>query len=219
MSHTVVRVWDLPTRLFHGALAVAVVALVVTAKTGAMDWHVRLGYAVLALLVFRLVWGLVGGRWSRFSQFVYSPGRLVRYLRGQPHPHDGIGHSPLGALSVFALLGALAVQVLTGLMADDDIAFSGPLTRFVSRAVVGQATEYHTEIGQYVVIGLVALHVLAVGYYAVIQRRPLVGAMLLHGNREAPADAPSSRDDAATRLGAALLLAASGAFAWWVSTL
>ena len=165
MTHTV-RIWDLPTRLFHWALAASVIALVVTAKVGgnAMVWHLRLGYVVLALLVFRLVWGLVGGRWSRFGAFLYSPGRLVRYLRGTGHPEDGVGHSPLGALSVFALLGVLLAQVGTGLLSDDEIAFQGPLTRFVSNAVVGQATGYHKEIGQYLVLGLVALHVRAIGF-------------------------------------------------------
>lgn len=219
MSHTV-RVWDLPTRLFHWTLSATVVALVVTAKVGggAMVWHFRLGYVVLALLVFRLAWGLVGGRWSRFSHFLYSPARLVRYLRGQPHAHDGVGHSPLGALSVFALLGAVAVQVTTGLLADDDIAFSGPLTRFASRATVGQATEYHTEIGQYLVMGLIALHVVAIAFYVLVRRHRLIRPML-HGDRLLPFSVPASRDDAAKRLLAAVLFALSSAFAWWVSRL
>ena len=96
-----VRIWDLPTRLFHWLLAASVVALVVTAKVGgnAMVWHFRLGYVVLALLAFRLVWGLVGGRWSRFASFVPTPGRLWRYLRGSSAEAESAGHSPLGALS------------------------------------------------------------------------------------------------------------------------
>ena len=130
MSHTV-RIWDLPTRLFHWALAACIVGLVVSAKLGgnAMVWHFRLGHAVLALLLFRLVWGLVGGHWSRFAVFWVSPARLLRYVRGQVLPQDTAGHNPLGALSVFALLGAVALQVGTGLFSDDEIAFAGPLTR------------------------------------------------------------------------------------------
>ena len=87
MSHTV-RIWDLPTRLFHWALAACIVGLVVSAKLGgnAMVWHFRLGHAVLALLLFRLVWGLVGGHWSRFAVFWVSPARLLRYVRGQVLP-------------------------------------------------------------------------------------------------------------------------------------
>jgi len=219
-QHHTVRIWDLPTRLFHWALAACVVALVVTAKVGgnAMEWHFRLGYAVLALLVFRIVWGLVGGRWSRFAAFLYSPARLLRYLRGTPHPEDGIGHSPLGALSVFALLAALAAQVATGLLSDDEIAFAGPLTRFVSGAVVGQATAYHKDIGQYLVLGLVALHLLAIVFYVVVRRQRLVRPML-QGDKHLPAPAAASRDDWASRLVALLVLAASAGLAWWVASL
>ena len=176
MTQHTVRIWDLPTRLFHWALVICVVALVVTAKVGgnAMEWHFRFGYAVLALLVFRIVWGLIGGRWSRFSAFLYSPARLLRYLRGQPHPQDAVGHSPLGAVSVFVLLGVLMAQVGTGLLSDDEIAFAGPLTRFVSNAVVGLATGYHKEIGQYLVLGLAALHVLGRCFYARVRERQRV---------------------------------------------
>ena len=219
MTHTV-RIWDLPTRLFHWALAASVIALVVTAKVGgnAMVWHLRLGYVVLALLVFRLVWGLVGGRWSRFGAFLYSPVRLVRYLRGAGHPEDGVGHSPLGALSVFALLGVLLAQVGTGLLSDDEIAFQGPLTRFVSNAVVGQATGYHKEIGQYLVLGLVALHVLAIGFYVLVRKHRLVAPML-HGDKELPQPVAPSRDDLATRALALVALGVGAGVAWWVSTL
>lgn len=149
MTQRTARIWDLPTRIFRWALAACIVGLVITANVGgnAMVWHFRLGYTVLALLVFRLVWGLVEGRWSRFSAFLYSPARLVQYLRGAPHPEDSIGHSPLGALSVFVLLAVLAAQVGTGLLSDDEIAFAGPLTQYVSNAVVGLATNYHRTSG------------------------------------------------------------------------
>jgi len=218
-QHTV-RIWDLPTRLFHWALAACVVGLVVTAKVGgnAMEWHLRLGYAVLALLVFRLAWGLIGGRWSRFGAFLYSPARLVRYLRGTPHPEDGIGHSPLGALSVFGLLAVLAAQVATGLLSDDEIAFAGPLTRFVSGTAVGQATAYHKDIGQYLVLGLVALHLLAIVFYVAVRRQRLVRPML-QGDKVLAAPAAASRDDWASRVAALLVLAASAGLAWWVASL
>lgn len=217
--HTV-RIWDLPVRLFHWALAASVIGLVVTAKVGgnAMEWHFRLGYVVLALLVFRIVWGLVGGRWSRFTSFLYSPARLVRYLKGSAHPEDGIGHSPLGALSVFGLLAVLIAQVATGLLSDDEIAFAGPLTRFVSNAVVGQATSYHKEIGQYLVIGLVVLHLLAIAFYVLVRRQRIVRPMV-HGDKDLAAPAAPSRDDWASRVVALVVLAASAALAWWVSTL
>lgn len=221
MTHTVsVRIWDLPTRLFHWSLAASVVALFITAKVGgnAMTWHLRLGYVVLALLLFRVVWGVVGGRWSRFTSFVYGPGRMLRYLRGQAQPLEHAGHNPLGALSVFALLGALLAQVLTGLMADDEIAFSGPLTRFISGDTVAWATSLHTDVGQWLLVALVALHLAAIAFYTHIKRHSLVRPMVL-GDKQLPASTPASRDDARTRLLAAVVLAAAAAAAWWVAQL
>lgn len=217
--HTV-RIWDLPTRIFHWTLAASVIALVVTAKVGgnAMEWHLRLGHLVLALLVFRMVWGLIGGRWSRFAAFVYPPSRVVRYMRGTPHPEDSVGHSPLGALSVFALLAVLVAQVSTGLLSDDEIAFAGPLTRFVSNAVVGQATGYHKDIGQYLVLGLVALHVLAILFYVLARKQRLVRPML-HGDKALPHPTAPSRDNLLTRAVALAVLALSLGLAWWVSSL
>ena len=139
------RIWDLPTRVFHWTLSVAVIGLIATGLGGVMEWHFRLGYTVLALLLFRLLWGFVGGRWSRFASFFYGPGSVVAYLRGRAHPDHVIGHTPLGALSVFAVLTVLAVQVGTGLMADDEISAAGPLTRFVSGDVVSLATGWHED--------------------------------------------------------------------------
>jgi len=161
---------------------------------------------------------LVGGHWSRFSTFLFSPARLWRYLRGTPHPQDHIGHSPLGALSVFVLLAVLLGQVCTGLLSDDEIAFAGPLTRFVSNAVVGQATGYHKEIGQYLVLGLVGLHVLAIVFYVRVRRQQLIKPML-DGDKTLATPAAPSRDDAFSRIAALVVLAVSVAGAWWVSSL
>lgn len=219
MPHTV-RVWDLPTRLFHWVLVLVTLGLVATAKTGgnAMEWHLRLGYAMLALLAFRLVWGLAGGRWSRFASFLYSPASLWRYLRGRGDAAHDVGHSPLGALSVFALLALLIAQVASGLTSDDEIAFAGPLARFVSGEWVGQATWYHKDVGQYLLYALVALHLLAIAFYALVRKRTLVRPML-HGDKHLPAPAPASRDDAASRIAALVVLALCAALAWGVSRL
>lgn len=212
--HTV-RVWDLPTRAFHWLLAAAVIGMVVTAKVGGnwMVWHLRLGHVVLALLLFRVLWGFVGGHWSRFSNFVYGPRALWRYLRGQAPAEHQMGHSPLGALSVFALLAALSLQVATGLMSDDEIAFFGPLVRFVDGSTVTQATDFHKALGQWLVLGLVALHVVAILVYQFGKRQDLIGPML-HGDKTAPLPSPSARDGAAQRwLGVVLaLLAATVAY-------
>lgn len=215
-----VRVWDLPTRLFHWLLAACVVASVVSAKVGgaAMEWHLRLGYTILALLVFRLLWGLVGGHWSRFTRFVYSPRALLRYLTGRARDDDHfeVGHSPTGALAVFGLMAILLVQVATGLVADDEIANTGPLIRFVSGSTSSLATGWHKGWGQWTVVGLVALHVAAIVFYLVKKRQNLVGPMV-SGDKLLPEGVPASGDGAGTRTFAAVLLAASGlAVAWLV---
>ena len=164
-----VRVWDLPTRVFHWLLALAVIGLVITGKVGgnALVWHMRLGLLVLALLAFRLVWGLVGGRWSRFASFVHGPATVLRYLRGQARPgeHLDVGHNPLGAGSVFALLAVLIAQVATGLLADDEIATTGPLNKYVATATGLLATGWHKGYGQWLLLGLVALHLGAIAFY------------------------------------------------------
>jgi cytochrome b len=215
---TAVRVWDLPTRLFHWSLVAAVTGLVITGYVGggAMPWHARLGYAVLTLLLFRLVWGFVGGRWSRFSSFVRSPGAVLAYLRGQPHPDHLVGHNPLGAFSVLAMLAFLLAQVATGLVGDDEIAFTGPLNRFVSSANGLAATWYHKRIGQWVIVALVALHVAAVLFYLWKKGENLVRPMV-RGDKALPYGVAASRDDAATRgLAFAVLLACGAAVTWLV---
>ncbi|MEW6704934.1 MAG: cytochrome b/b6 domain-containing protein [Pseudomonadota bacterium] len=199
------RVWDLPIRVFHWVLAASVIASIVSAKIGgnAMEWHFRFGELALALLAFRLLWGVLGGHWSRFGAFAYGPAALWRYLRGASRPEDRfeIGHSPLGSLSVWALLGFLCLQVGTGLVADDEIANVGPLNRFVSSATASWATGFHKQIGQWALIALVALHVGAVLFYLFAKRRNLVGPMW-HGDKPHPpgVDLPASRDTAGTRM-------------------
>ncbi len=213
------RLWDLPTRLFHWLLAACVIGAVVTAKAGEIDWHVRLGYAAGTLLVFRLLWGVIGGWWSRFVHFVPTPARLWRHLRGTPLPSDPpVGHNPLGALSVLAMLAVLLVQVATGLVSDDEIAFVGPLNRFVPSALGLEATTWHRAYGQYLVLALVGLHLCAIAAYRLVKKQDLVRPMIT-GDIERPAGRwPSSNDGWLARVLAAVLLAAcAGGMAWVVS--
>lgn len=214
-----VRIWDLPTRVFHWSLVVCVVGAVVSAKLGgnAMVWHMRLGYAVLALLLFRLVWGLVGGRWSRFSSFIYGPLAYWRYLSGRPRPSDRfeVGHSPLGALSVFAMLAWLALQAGSGLIADDEIAVTGPLVRFVSTETSLAWTAHHKTWGQWLIFALVAMHLLAIAYYRWRQGKRLVAAMI-SGDKSLPAPVAAARDSAATRGLAAVALALAAAAVYYL---
>jgi cytochrome b len=216
--HTI-RVWDLPTRLFHWLLAICVVGLVTTGSIGGnwMNWHLRLGHAVLTLLLFRLVWGFIGGHWSRFSSFLYGPTALLAHLRGQGRPEHGVGHSPLGSLSVFALLLILCAQVGTGLMSDDEIAFFGPLVRFVSGDTVALATGYHKNVGKFILLSLVALHLGAILFYKLVKRQGLVQPMVV-GDKQIAHNVPSARDTTGSRLLAlGVFLACGAGVAWLVS--
>jgi cytochrome b len=212
-----VRVWDLPTRLFHWALVACVIGLFVTGYVGGatIDWHARIGYAVLTLLLFRLVWGIVGGRWSRFASFIYSPRSMLAYLRGRAHPDHLVGHNPLGAASVFAMLVVLLAQVGTGLVTDDEISFQGPLNRFVDSSFGLSATWYHKDVGQWLLVALVVLHVLAVLFYLWKKGDNLVRPMVV-GDKPLPTPAPASRDDAVSRLAALIVLVACAGLVWWL---
>lgn len=216
---TTVRVWDLPTRIFHWTLAGGVIASISTAWLGgnALAWHFRIGYAVFTLLAFRVLWGVVGGHWSRFANFAYAPAATLRYLRGRslPHEHHEVGHSPLGAYSVFALLGVLALQVGTGLFADDEIASTGPLNRLVSNATGLALTRWHKHVGQWLIIALVVLHIGAVLYYLIARRRDLLRPMLF-GDKRLTVPTPAAVDNLRTRALAAVLLALCATLVGWV---
>jgi len=171
-----IRLWDLPTRLFHWLLTILVVAAVITAKTGgnAMVWHGRIGLTILGLVVFRIVWGLVGSTYARFSSFLPTPASIAAYLRGQWH---GLGHNPLGAFSVFGMLAMLAVQVGTGIFANDDIAFQGPLAFLVDKEFSDTLTGFH-KLSIKILIALIVLHLGAIGFYTLVKKDELVKPMI-----------------------------------------
>ena len=208
----VVRVWDLPTRVFHWALVAAVIGLITSAQIGgeAMAWHFRFGYVVLSLMLFRIVWGLIGGHWSRFASFIYSPATILGYLKGQGRPEHAIGHNPLGSLSVFAMLAILLLQVGSGLFSDDEIAAAGPLVKLASSTWVSLATHYHAEIGKLILIGLLVLHVGTIFYYRLKKGENLVKPMV-DGDKETALAVASSRDDAKSRLLAGAIFLACAA--------
>ena len=168
--------WDLPTRLFHWLLVLAMAAAVVTGQLGGslIEWHGRLGLLIVGLLAFRIVWGLLGSTYARFAQFAPTLGRVRAYLAGQWH---GEGHNPLGALSVFGLLGLLVLQVATGLVANDDIAFRGPLFDLVGNDLSNRLTGLHHLLSN-LLIGLVLLHVAAIAFYGHVKKQMLLKPML-----------------------------------------
>ena len=198
-----VRIWDLPTRVFHALLVVSVAGLIVTGEVGgnAMPIHFWLGYVVLTLVFFRLVWGLVGGHWSRFIHFVPAPAQLKAYVgalrRKQSVSH--IGHNPLGALSVIAMLSLLLLQVFSGFMSDDEISNTGPWTSLVPNIWVEWTTEYHGDIGKALLLFLIGLHVATVLFYKHIKKEDMISPML-HGDKNVPEGTPESRDSFTSRL-------------------
>ena len=184
MQHKRIKVWDLPTRLFHWLLALCVGAAIVTGQIGgnAIDWHARIGLVVVGLLAFRLVWGVVGSTYARFATFLPTPSAIRAYLRGE---WRGLGHNPLGALSVLALLTLIALQVATGLFANDDIAFNGPLFGRIGKDLSDRLTGIH-EITSTLLIALVVLHLAAIAFHAHVKKDNLVKPMLT-GHKELPA--------------------------------
>ena len=176
MQKNLIRLWDFPTRIVHWMLFLLAAAAFFTGLSGGnlMVWHGRLGLAILGLLTFRLVWGLIGSTYARFSQFVRGPATILAYLRGQWH---GVGHNPLGALSVLALLGLLLFQTLSGLVANDDIAFKGPLSAVVPAQTSAWLTGLHRQT-IWIIGALVGLHVCAILFYTFVRRDNLIQPML-----------------------------------------
>ena len=171
-----ILIWDWPIRLFHWLLVICLIGAIVTVKLGGgwMAWHERFGLTLFGLLVFRLVWGFIGSTHARFAHFFPTPGRLLAWWRGHWHRP---GHTPLAALSVLAMLLVLAFQATTGLFADDDIAFTGPLRQLVDSATSSRLTGWHMRM-EWVIYGLVALHIAAVAFYSLVLKKPLVRPMI-----------------------------------------
>lgn len=175
------QVWDLPVRIFHWSLVGAVVTAFVTNKLGVgyFKYHVWAGYAVIVLVAFRIVWGVVGTRHARFWNFLRGPSTTLAYARDLVAGKDAhfAGHNPLGALMVLALLAALAAQATLGLFGNDEIFNVGPLYGYVSKDVSLVLTSIHRKLF-YWLAGAVALHVLAVIAHQIFKNENLVRAMI-----------------------------------------
>lgn len=209
-----VRVWDLPLRLFHWLLVAAIVAAVATGLLGGnlMDWHGRVGVLIAGLIGFRLAWGLIGSTHSRFVSFVRGPAAIGAYLRGQWH---GLGHNPLGALSVLGLLGVIGLQTAGGLFGNDDIAFQGPLYGLVSKDTSDWLTGLHRK-GFWLVLLLVGLHLAAIAFYTRVKREQLVGPMIT-GRKQIAATTAAVEPRGGGWIALALALAVGVGTAWVAS--
>jgi cytochrome b len=211
-----IRAWDLPTRIFHWTLALLAVFSFTTAKVGGswMEWHLRSGYAVLTLLLFRVAWGFAGSETARFSHFVRGAGATTAYTRELLAGRARLapGHNPLGGWMVLLMIAIFFAQALTGLFADDEIATQGPLAATVSNAWVSRLSAFHSY-NQWAIAGVTLLHVSAIAFYRLRLGEELVGPML-HGWKLVPRDLRPPRQ-ASSLLGAALL-GASAAIVYWL---
>ena len=172
-------VWDAPVRIVHWSFVALLPALWWTAETRQMDLHFTLGLTMLGLVTFRLAWGVVGSTTARFSRFVAGPKAIARYLKSAPdNANPVVGHNPLGALSVVALLALLTAQVSLGLFAQDtDAVDSGPLNHLVSWDTATAASEAHGIVFN-VLAALIILHVAAIVFYRIVRKNDLVTPMI-----------------------------------------
>jgi|SRR5579862_1456970 len=215
------RVWDAPVRLTHWAMVLLLIVLVASALIGgdAMDWHVRAGEAMLALVVFRIVWGFLGSRYARFSSFVRGPARVLTYARSivRPPHQFHIGHNPLGGWMVIILLLALLVQAGTGLFSNDDVLTEGPLVRFITKDLSDAISSIHRK-NAWIVVALACLHIGAVLFYLLALRENLIRPMIA-GAKDVPSAYVSAAHDAQSRNGlAALLFAVCVCAVWFLVT-
>lgn len=199
-------VWDLPVRLVHWLIVLAVAGSWATHYAGVewFAWHRRLGYTVLVLVAFRIVWGFAGTRHARFRHFLRGPRAILDYLRGRATERP-VGHNPVGALGVVAMLGVLLVQAATGLVANDEIMNAGPFYGWIDPALSNRLTTLHRQSSD-VLLVLIGVHVLAVAWHVLGQRRPLVSAMLT--GRKSAAEVPAEQAIAGSRSALALAIVA-----------
>lgn len=214
-ASTTVRVWDLPTRLFHWSLVVLICFSWWSAEERLMDWHRLSGITVLALVVFRLIWGFIGGSTARFSQFVRSPGRVLAYLRPGSNASRRAGHSPIGGYSVVLTLALLAIQVTTGLFAVDvDGIDSGPLSFLVSFDLGRAASEIH-EISFTLLQVVIGIHILAILFYLLVRKLNLIRPMLTGSDKALETSEGALVRASPVKLVVAAAISAAFAYAVW----
>jgi cytochrome b len=176
-----IRIWDLPVRLTHWTLVLCILGLYATGEYGwlTLEWHFRFGYAALTLLLFRLLWGIFGSEHARFADFVRGPSAILAYLKSWSSPtyRPALGHNPLGALAVLAMLALLLAQAVSGLFSNDEIEWFGPLSERISVQASSDWTDWH-HLGQKLLLALIALHLGAVSAYRLLKKEDLVKPML-----------------------------------------
>jgi cytochrome b len=203
-------VWDLPTRLFHWLIVFTICAQYASGEAGGewLVWHFRMGYLMMGLLTFRIIWGFVGPTHARFSNFIKGPGSTLAYLR-QVHKTGqdairSVGHNPLGGLMVVAIIALLSAQVVTGLFSSDGLSYYAPFYSTVSSDTSDRITDWHGIVFN-IIVAAAALHILAVLFYTFIKKSPLVPAMI-HG-RKPQSHVPAAEGIESSALARAVIVA------------
>ncbi len=217
-EHRHIRIWDLPIRLFHWLIVALFAVSWWTAENDQLDWHFRSGYAILALLLFRLFWGFAGGATARFASFIHGPGDVLRYARhllDRP-ARPALGHNPMGGWSVAAILLLLSAQVGLGLFAIDvDGVEGGPFSYLVSFETARRVAWLHGLVFN-VLLGLTGLHVVAIAFYLLYKRENLVAAMVTGYRRWSANGDPPAQPRFASLWRAFLGFAASIVLTLWI---
>lgn len=210
-----IRVWDLPTRLFHWILVVLIAGAWATEHYNKMEWHVWIGYAILTLLIFRIIWGLIGSDTARFTRFLRSPVAALRHLSHltRREADTEVGHNAAGGWMVLVMLALIAFQTGTGLFANDDIAVEGPLMHLVDKEQSDWLTRLHGWNFDLIQI-VIVLHIVAIAAYMLLKRQNLVRPMVT-GIKQMPAGVVAPRLRGPLWAGVALI-AAVGIVAWVV---
>ena len=215
---TAIKVWDIGVRLFHWSLVLLMIGAIATVKIGgnAMVYHSYCGYAILALLLFRIVWGFVGGTHARFLNFITGPGKVIAYMKTMfKRDHDTtVGHNPMGALSVVGMLAALLFQAVSGLFVNDDILFEGPFSAWIGKDLSDRITGWH-KFNEKILLALFLLHMGAIFFYLLFKKINLITPMLT-GIKKLKGNIPESRSGSAS-LALVLLALCAGAVYWLVN--
>lgn len=187
---TPVKIWDLPTRFFHWTLVLGMGFLWLSAELGGlwMDWHQKAGVFMLALIIFRIIWGFIGSDTNRFALFIKSPSSSIHHLKSLKESGMAYypGHNPLGAWMVVFLLGGVLLQALSGLFASDDILVEGPLYGLVAESTAKAMTSFH-HLWFNILLAAAVMHIFTVGFYKIRKRTNLIKAML-SGSADWPMD-------------------------------
>jgi cytochrome b len=211
-----IAVWDLPVRVVHWWIVVLLVGLIITGKLGAdwLVWHMRFGQAMLALVVFRVIWGFVGSRNARFSAFLYGPSHVIRYTRSLFRTHEiHATHNPLGGWMVVLLLAALLAQALMGLFTNDDILWGGPFSERVTKDTSDAISAIHRRFW-WVIVVLSSIHIGAVLAYLALLKDNLIIPMVT-GHKDLPEGIATPQDAAASTAKATVLLLLCGLAVWF----